>query len=118
MDYLTIDNVRLFGIHGHYEHERHVEQEFVVSIRVGFDSYTAGKSDQLTDTIDYDLLLRIVESTIKGASHYLLESLAEDICREILSQTPTKEVTIAIQKPAAWSNGVPGVSITRTSDKK
>lgn len=114
MDYLTIENLSVRGMHGHYEHERRVEQEFVVSMKVGFDAHEAGKSDKLDDTIDYDQLRMITEEVFKGEPHYLLESLAQVIADRILSETPAREITISIQKPEVWPNGVPGAVITRT----
>ena len=114
MDYITINDLRIQGAHGHYEHERQVEQEFLISIKVGMNAKEAGKSDQLADTIDYDKLRMITEDVFKGKSHYLIEALAEEIAQKILQETPAKEVTISIQKTAVWPSGVPGVLITRS----
>ncbi len=113
MDHITIDGFKIQATHGHYEHERHVEQEFVVSLRVGYDMHKAAGSDALADTIDYDDLRTIIQDIFNGKSHYLIEALAEEIAQQILEKTPAQEVTVSIQKTAAWPNGVPGVSITR-----
>ncbi|MDR3546778.1 MAG: dihydroneopterin aldolase [Candidatus Pacebacteria bacterium] len=109
MDYITIDNLHVHGAHGHYEHERQVEQEFVVSLKVGIDAHPSGESDVLGDTIDYDGLRAIVGDIFNGKSHYLVEALAEEISQRILSETIAQEVTISIQKTAVWPNGVPGI---------
>jgi dihydroneopterin aldolase len=113
MDYLTITDLRLTAAHGHYEHERRIEQEFVLSLRIGFDARAAGASDVLVDTIDYDSLRAIAEDVFKGKPHFLIEALAEEIAQRILAETTAQEVTISIQKTAVWPNGVPGVSIIR-----
>jgi dihydroneopterin aldolase len=114
MDYVTIDSLRIVGKHGHFEQERRVEQEFVVSLKVGFDAKPAGKSDELVDTIDFDVLKNIVERTFAEKSRYLVEALAEEIAQKILAQTPAKEATVSIQKTAVWPNGVPGIVVTRS----
>jgi dihydroneopterin aldolase len=114
MDYLTITDLRINATHGHFEHERRIEQEFVVTLRVGFEGRAAGASDVLGDTIDYDALRAIIEDVFKGKPHFLLEALAEEIVQRILAHTTAQEVTVSIQKTAVWPNGVPGVSITRT----
>jgi dihydroneopterin aldolase len=114
MDYITIDDLRIHAAHGHYEHERRVEQEFLVSLRVGVANRKAASSDTLADTIDYDVLREIVEGVFKSEPHYLLEALADEIAQKILAETPAREVSISIKKTAVWPNGVPGVSITRT----
>ncbi|MDB5195403.1 MAG: diguanylate cyclase [Parcubacteria group bacterium] len=113
MDYLTIDHLVVLGVHGQYDHERTREQSFHVSLRVGTHLKRAGQSDTLADTIDYDLLKRIVEETFAHETRYLVESLAETIAARILRETPALEATVAIKKPEAWDNGIPGVAITR-----
>ncbi len=113
MDYLTVSALKVSASHGHYEHERKTEQEFKVSLRVGYESRPAGASDKLEDTIDYDDLRRIVRDTFSGTQRYLVEKLADDIAAEILKDERAKEVTVSIQKTAVWLDGVPGVEITR-----
>lgn len=113
MDYLTIDALTIYGAHGHYEQERTREQKFEVWLRIGTRLRTAGQSDSLADTIDYDLLKRITEETFARESRYLIESLAEAIASRILRETPALEASVTIKKKAVWENGVPGVTITR-----
>jgi dihydroneopterin aldolase len=112
MDYLHIDGFKVSGIHGHYEHEWSKEQEFDVSLRVGFESRTAGETDQLTDTIDYDHLKQIIVDGF-AEKRFLIEKLAEDIANKILEDQRAKEVSITIRKLEAWDNGVPGVTVNR-----
>lgn len=113
MDYLTIEELRVSGAHGHYDHERTKEQEFLVSLSVGLRLKRAGQSDALMDTIDYDVLKRIVLETFARESRYLIESLAEEILERILKETPALEASISIRKTEVWDNGVPGVTLTR-----
>jgi dihydroneopterin aldolase len=113
MDYLTIDHLQVSGAHGYFPEERTKEQVFHLSLKVGTHLRRSGQSDALTDTIDYDFLKRIVEETFRLESRYLIESLAETIADRILRETSALEVTVCIKKPAAWENGIPGVSITR-----
>ncbi len=113
MDYLTIDGLSVLGAHGYYDHERQKEQTFTVSLRIGTHLRTSGQSDALGDTIDYDVLKRIVLETFAKETRYLIESLAETVAERILRETPALEVTISIQKPEVWETGTPGISITR-----
>jgi len=113
MDYITIDSLVASGAHGYYEQERTKEQDFDVSLRVGTHVRRAGQSDMLAETIDYDVLKRIVRDTFARESRFLIESLAETIAERILRETNALEVTVSIRKPGVWESGVPGVSITR-----
>lgn len=113
MDYVTLNQFRLSGVHGHHAHERVVEQEFEVSLRVACEVHAAGKSDALPDTIDFDFLRTSVETVFRAKSYYLVEALAEDIAAAILQDARAKEVTVAIQKKAVWPDAIPGIEITR-----
>ncbi len=113
MDYVTLSNFKIIGIHGHHDHERHVEQEFEVSVRVGCDVVAAGTSDSLPDTIDFDFLRGCVEDVFARRSYYLVEALAEDIARAVLKDERAREVTVSLQKKAVWTDAIPGIEITR-----
>lgn len=113
MDYIRLDNFRVRATHGHSPEERHVEQEFEVSLAVGCDMRRAGKSDKLPDTIDFDFLRRVVEETLAGKKRYLVEALAEEIAQKILADSRAREVSVTIKKPSVWPDAVPGITITR-----
>lgn len=114
MDYVTLEELKIRGVHGHHEHERHVEQEFEVSMKVACDISAAGKSDQLPDTIDFDFLRKCAEDVFASKSYYLVEALAEEIAARVLTDPRAKEITVSIQKTAVWPDAVPGVVIMRT----
>ena len=113
MDYITLEQFKLQSIHGHHEHERNVEQEFEVSLKVATDITAAGKSDKLPDTLDFDFLRKCVEEVFASKKFYLVEALAENIAQAILKDARAQEVTISIKKNAVWPDAVPGVVITR-----
>jgi FolB domain-containing protein len=113
MDYVTIDQMRVRGVHGCHKYERESPQDFLVSLRVGTDLRAPGTSDALADTIDFDFLKSAVADAFAGARHYLIEALAEEIAAAILKDERAKEATVSIQKPDVWPDAVPGISITR-----
>ena len=113
MDYIHIDNLTFSGKHGHYERERRIEQEFLVSARLGLDTAPAGHSDMLADTVDYDEIKAQIERVLAGASRFLVERLAEDVAAALLANARVAEVTVTVTKTAVWDNGTPGVTITR-----
>jgi dihydroneopterin aldolase len=114
MDYVTVDGLKIRGVHGHHEHERRVEQEFEVSLKVGCDIGAAGQSDKLPDTIDFDFLRGVVEKIFASKSYYLVEALANDIATAILEDVRAKEAIVSIKKTAVWPDATPGVIITRS----
>nr|AIA13809.1 Dihydroneopterin aldolase [uncultured bacterium]AIA13899.1 Dihydroneopterin aldolase [uncultured bacterium]AIA14248.1 Dihydroneopterin aldolase [uncultured bacterium] len=114
MDYIHIDKLVLRGKHGHYERERRVEQEFEVWVKLGIETATAGASDKLPDTLDYDEVKTIIQTVVDGSSRYLIEKLAEDMAHKILEDKRVMSIELTIKKPEVWDNGVPGITVVRT----
>lgn len=114
MDYIHITDLFFRGKHGAYAKERKVEQEFLIEVKLGFDTTKAATSDKLADTVDYGDVKNKIQEVIEGSSRYLIETLAEDIATKILEDTRIESAEIKIKKTAVWDNGVPGVTIVRT----
>lgn len=114
MDYVTLEQFKIQSIHGHFEHERNIEQEFEVSLKVGCEIPQAGKSDALADTLDFDFLRKSVEEVFASKKYYLVEALAEDIASRILENSRAKEITVSIKKNAVWPDAIPGIIIMRS----
>lgn len=110
---ITVDHLRIHGKHGHYEEERNVEQEFDVCLVVACDTRSAAQSDELQDSLDYDVLKDIVQKVFSQKSRYLIEALAEDIAEKILADSRVSGVEVSIKKVSVWKEGVPGVKIVR-----
>jgi len=113
MDYVHITNLVFLGKHGYYSEERLTEQKFGIEVKMGFDNAPAGKSDNLEDALDYQVVKKIIKERIEGSSSYLVEKLAEDIITEILKDKRIKNIEFTIKKVAVWENGVPGVTVFR-----
>ena len=113
MDRVFIEGLSVAGKHGVQEHERRIEQEFVLDISATFDARKAAGTDKIDDTVDYVRFRDIVREIIENETHYLNEKIAQKIADRILEDERIVEVTIAIRKPAVLPSGVPGISITR-----
>ena len=116
MDYVHIDDLIFLGKHGYYSEERLTEQKFGISVKMGFDNAPAGKSDDLEDALDYQVVKKIIKERIEGNSAYLVEKLAEDIVQEILKDKRIRNIEFTIKKVAVWENGVPGVTVFRENN--
>src|SRR5712692_8028126 len=67
------------GRHGVGSAERERAQRFKVDIEADVDLSEAGRTDRLTDTIDYRQMRAIAKRTIEGESVNLIETLATRI---------------------------------------
>lgn len=101
-DQIKITGISGFGYHGVLESERSVGQNFSADITISLSTRAAGKSDDLTKTINYAEVAELVHEFIIGESVQLLETLAEKIASAILAVYQlANEVHVTIHKPEA-----------------
>lgn len=100
-DRITLTGVSARGFHGVLASEREKGQDFVVDLTAWVDLSTAASSDDLTDTIDYDLLAREIVAILQGEPVNLIEALAERIAEQALRHVGIVEVEVVVHKPQA-----------------
>lgn len=114
MDGIIIENMVLSGIHGATKKEHENAQPFRVDLEVGYHQPLAGMTDDLTKTLDYRAIKKIIHEVIAGLRQNLVESLAEKIAQRVLAETNAYEVVVSIIKLDIWQGiGRPGVKILR-----
>jgi dihydroneopterin aldolase len=113
MDTIHIRNLVFQGVHGITAVEENRSQRFRVDVELSANTRDASKSDSIDDAIDYRRVRDIVQKCIEGESKHLLETLAENMAKEILSDPRIADVAVTIQKLDIWKNGIPGVTICR-----
>ena len=72
------------GVHGVLPEEQVRPQPFEVDVELIVDVTTAGKSDDLADTVDYSAVCDAVSRVVSSEQHRLLERLATriaEVCR-------------------------------------
>ena len=101
-DTMRIDGIEATGYHGLYDTERENGQPFIVDVELRLDLSKAGKSDDLQESIDYKDVATLIHNEIVRPPVRLIEALAENIARKILSAYPTvEEITVIVHKPRA-----------------
>jgi len=100
MDTIFLSEVKVQTKLGVPEWERMVEQAIILDIEIGYDLSLACKSDDVTDTIDYGLVVSRVRETLKEHSFKLVEALAEHVCQLILKEFGALSVKVKVAKPA------------------
>ena len=113
MDFIFVENLSITGKHGVLGHEWSHEQQFLVDIKVAFDTKKSAASDKLEDSVDYAKLCSIAKQVIEGESVYLVEKLAGMIAEEILKDNRIESAEVTIRKPTVLPSGVPGVTVVR-----
>ena len=101
MDCIRIINLKIPGRHGVYEFEKEKDGLFELDVELFLDLKSAGKSDDLARTVNYDEAVGIITEVFNSKDKNLIESVAEDIAGELLSKYTINKVIIRIRKPHA-----------------
>ncbi len=100
-DRIILKGLEFYGRHGVLPQERELGQRFIVDVEIFLDLTEAGRSDDLSRTIDYAKVFRLVEEIVTGSPRRLLEAVAEDIAAAILECFSAVEAVVRVKKPAA-----------------
>ncbi len=122
MDRIVIPGIPLRAHIGWTAVERETEQEISVFLELGLDLSSAGASDELARTLDYDDVCERITSLVRATEFRLIEAVAEACAGMLLADFPeVQEVSVEVRKPGALSSrGVPAhasatASISRNS---
>jgi len=86
------------GRHGVTDAERARNQRFTVDIEVETSVSRAGRSDRITDTVDYRRQHAIAKDVIGVESAHLIEALAERIAARALEVPGVRAVSVRVVK--------------------
>jgi len=114
MDKVLIKDLMVRGIIGISERERSQPQDIVVNVTLFTDISTGGKSDDISDCVNYRTIAKAIIKHIQDVSRYTVEALSEDIAQLCLSTKNVEKVIVRVEKPGAvrFSRSV-GVEIER-----
>lgn len=99
-DRVFIEGIQFYGYHGLVEEERRLGQRFLVDVELSMDLRPASGSDDLSASIDYAEVLRLVREIGEREQYRLLEALAERVAAALLERFPAAGVRVRARKPA------------------
>jgi len=112
MDKIIIPDFRVSCRVGVPKEEREAEQELLLDIELQLDLSQAGRADDFTETVDYDAVCSLVETTVKLRSRKLIETVAEEVAKVLLANYPVQRVKVRVRKPSALKHrGVPYAAV-------
>ena len=101
-DYIKITGLEIYANHGVLKEENLLGQKFIVNVIMYLDLGGAGKSDDLSETIDYSLVCRKITDFTKNHTFRLIEALAFGISEMLFDDFKLlKAVEITVEKPWA-----------------
>lgn len=118
MDQIFVHNLLVRGFIGVGEKERANPQDIIINLVLFSDISACGASDNISDTVNYRTVAKLVMAHVEKAARYTVEALAEDIADICLAQERVEGVRVKVEKPGAvrFSKSV-GVEIERYPKK-
>jgi dihydroneopterin aldolase len=85
MAIIELENMEFYSYHGHFREEQVVGNHFLIDLRFETDTSRAQHSDQLTDTVNYQVVYTLVKNEMAKKSK-LLEHVAQRILNAIFNE--------------------------------
>lgn len=102
MDQICIKRLEVFAKHGVMPEENVLGQKFLISATLYCDIEKAGKSDMISDAVNYAEVAGLIKKEAEGQVFHLLERLAWFLARKILfTYRMVQKVELEIEKPWA-----------------
>jgi 7,8-dihydroneopterin aldolase/epimerase/oxygenase len=112
-DKVFLKNLVLPCAIGVTKEERAKKQNIIVDIEIFCDLNQAGKTNDLTKSINYAQIQEQVTEIVTKSEFILLEGLAQTVASLILKDSLASQVTVVIKKEKYGFKPVMGVEITR-----
>lgn len=119
MGIIKVENIRVYAYHGCLKEETKIGSDYRVDLEVKADLQASAKTDELSDTVDYVFLNRIIKDEMAVPSK-LLETVAKRILDRIFSEDHmVKKATVWVSKINPPLGGdVESVTIKMTDRRK
>ncbi len=98
MGVIHLKDIRVYSYHGCLMEEAAIGSEYLVNLKVWTNLLPSALSDELTDTVDYVLLNRIVKEEMAIRSK-LLEHVNKRIIDRVLKEAkPVNKILVSVAK--------------------
>lgn len=102
MDKIAIKDLEVFCHHGVFPEETTLGQKFVISAIFYLDTSKAGKTDDLSQSINYGEAAQFMKLYMEQNTYKLLEAVVEHLAEELLLRYPfIEKVFLELKKPWA-----------------
>ncbi|WNJ94335.1 bifunctional dihydroneopterin aldolase/7,8-dihydroneopterin epimerase [Vibrio ruber] len=114
MDKVFIEQLVVVTTIGVYDWEQQIKQKLIFDIEMAHDNRPAGKSDDVTDALDYAQVSQHIIQYVENGRFLLIERVAEEVANLIMTTFTVPWIRIRLTKPGAvpQASGV-GVVIER-----
>lgn len=108
MDKIRLTGVQAYGYIGVFPQEKELGQLFTVDVELEMDLSAAGKTDELSSTLDYVAVHRTIIGVFSEKKANLVEHVAERLAEKLLCLSGVKSARIVVYKPHVPVSGFIG----------
>ena len=98
MDIIYLHGLKVDCIIGVWDWEKQITQSITIDLDMGFDIRHAASSDNLEDTLSYKDVSKRIMAFVKDSRFDLVEKLAEEIAKILLSEFKITWCRVKINK--------------------
>lgn len=121
---MSTDKIIIKGLHcsvrvGVKKEEQEVRRNCEIDLKIYFDLSTAGKSDDLDQTVNYSKIIHLIHDLSGEVTYKLMEAFAYRLFSEIFSHTAAKKISMRVKKmnpPIEGRFEYVGVEMTRSRE--
>ena len=100
-DEIQIKDLHLRTIIGINDEERRNRQDVLINITLYADMRAAGRSDDITDAVNYRTITKQVIKLVETSSFFLVEKMAAEIAAICLAEPRVERAWVRVEKPGA-----------------
>lgn len=101
MDKIFLNELTTETVIGIFDWERQIKQTIAIDLEMSADIRRAAATDSIEDTLNYKAVAKRVLGFIEESRFELVETLAEQIARLILTEFEVEWVRLTLHKPGA-----------------
>jgi dihydroneopterin aldolase len=98
MGQIALEGMEFFAFHGYYDEEQKIGNKYGVDLYIKTNLLAAGESDKLQETVNYEVLYRMVADEMLAPAR-LLEHVAHRVLDRIMAELPhVQKVKVNVSK--------------------
>ena len=102
MDKVLVKNFEIFANHGVFNEEKSLGQKFIMDLQASLSLEEAGKTGDLTKSVNYGELCHYIEKVFTENCYDLIETAAQKVAEQTLIKYPIiQSIKVTLKKPWA-----------------
>lgn len=102
MNYINIENLKIYAYHGVFPEENRQGQDFFISARLYLDTTVAAGTDDLNHSVNYGDVCHFLTDKMQQHTFHLIEAAADHLACSLLLKYPLlQKVELKLRKPHA-----------------